>query len=83
MSDLTGAFKADVPTERQQEILDEFGSRPGVRAAGLIKGNAKSAEMRLLFYVQVDDDQASSVMEDLRKHADVAVAEVASRRGLA
>jgi hypothetical protein len=39
--------------------------------------------MRLLFYVQVDDDQASSVMEDRRKHAAVAVAEVASPRGLA
>jgi hypothetical protein len=83
MSAVTGAFKPNVPQPRQKAILDKLSRMPGVRAAGLVKANAKSADMRLLFYVQVDEDHANSLVEELRKHDEVAVAEVEPRRGLA
>lgn len=83
MPDVTGAFKPDVPTERQRTLLERLTRRPGVRAAGLIKADAKSPDMRLLFYVRTDENNAELIVEELRNHADIAVAEMASRRGLA
>jgi hypothetical protein len=83
MSDVTGAFKSSVPRERQKKLLADMACKPGVRAAGLTKEDAKSADLRLLFYVRVDDDQAAAVVEDLLKHADIAAAELEPRRGLA
>ena len=83
MSDVTGAFKPDVPKERQQALLETLALRPGVRAAGLIKEDAKSADLRLLCYVRADADHAKSIVEELRQNVDIAVAEMAARRGLA
>jgi hypothetical protein len=82
MLDVTGAFKPDVPRERQKALLAEFSRRSGVRAAGLIKEDAKSAELRLLFFVRVDEDQAVSVVEDLQRHSEIEVAQVEPRRRL-
>jgi hypothetical protein len=82
MSDVTGAFKAEVSQDRQKEILDKLSKRPGVRAARLIKEDANSSDLRLLFYVRVDDDDAASVVEDLRKHTEIEVAQFEPRRKL-
>ncbi len=83
MPTVTGAFRQDVPKERQHALLKTLASRPGVGAAKLVKEDAKSPDMRLLFYVRAEEGSAESIIEELRKHADVAVAEMAARRGLA
>ena len=83
MWNVTGSFKADVPKKRQRALLEKLGCRPGVSAAGLVKEDAKSSDMRLLFFMRGDDGQAESILDELRKHADVAIVEESARRGLA
>jgi hypothetical protein len=83
MATVMGAFKSGVSKERQQALLDGLAGRPGVGAAKLTKEDAKSPDMRLLFYVRADEDCAESIIEELRRHDDIAVAEMAARRSLA
>jgi hypothetical protein len=83
MPTVTGAFKPGVPKARQTQLLHALARRSGVDVAKLVNEDAKSPDMRLLFYVRADEDSAAAIIEELRKHADVAVAEMAARRGLA
>jgi cell division protein FtsX len=82
MASIVFAFREQSSEERKDLVRNQILELPGVRTVARISPEATKPALRRLWYAEVSDDEATTLVTKLREHSDIESAAIPAERRL-